>query len=424
MECNNLPTFLHQLNVRRFTAFVLVVSTILIWTVNHLQTDFLQGYEQPRHIDDRIRIINKELLHVKKKLEDRSRKTSFVEYSRISQSRPMKLVLGYTALFHEKPWGWMNSTHMFNHWEEVQCPYFQCKLSFDNNDFKKADALLFHSMDLPGRVEMFRLLKQKPAKQKWVYFALESPRFNHDSSWLNNLFHYTLTYRRDSDFYSPYGYYYQVTNGINADSIIHDILRSKDHFIFWASSHCVEPRGKFIKKLLKYAKVDVYGKCAESVGTKPAGDCKLNDPSCNSLRKRYKFLLGFENSNCQDYITEKYWGALKLGIVPIVLGGGNYSNPDLAIPGSFINALDFKSVKELADYLNYLNVNQRAYSEYHQWRRVYKEVTYAPWTCQLCTALNINVKQTHISKLSDFWSEEKHCHLTDTSINRILKASN
>lgn len=423
MDCSHLFTFLPQLNVRRFTAIVLITSTVLIWAYNHLQSDILQGYEQPRHVDDRIRIINKELQQMKKKLEDKSKARSFVEYSRISQSRPMKLVLAYTALFHQKPWGWMNSSDMFNHWEGVQCPYFECKLSFDNNNFRKADVLLFHSMDLPGRVEMFRILKQKPEKQKWIYFALESPKFNHDSSWLNNLFHYTLTYRRDSDFFSPYGYYYRATNGIKADSKIHEILRNKDHFIFWASSHCDIPREKFIKTLLKYINIDVYGKCAKFVGAKPTGDCKLDDPKCNNLRKRYKFLLGFENSNCEDYITEKYWGALKLGIVPIVLGGGNYSNSELAIPGSFINALDFKSVKELADYLEYLDSNQQAYSKYHEWRRVYKEVTYAPWTCQVCAALNINTKQTHITRMNDFWSASKHCHSTDKAIDKILKAS-
>ncbi|KAK3755738.1 hypothetical protein QZH41_007468 [Actinostola sp. cb2023] len=340
-----------------------------------------------------------------------------------SHKKPMKTVLAYTAFFHEKPWGWMNGTDRFNLWEGIACPYFRCKLSFDNSEFRSADAVLFHSKDLPGRVEMFRLAKQKPKKQKWVYFALESPMFNPDAKWLNNLFHYTLTYRRDSDFYSPYGYFYRVTNGVkNEDSTIRKILRKKDHFVFWASSHCAMPREKFIKQLLKHIKIDVYGKCAGFVGTKVAGDCKLDNPKCNKLRERYKFLLGFENSNCKDYITEKYWGALKLGIVPIVLGGGNYSNIDLAIPGSFINAMDFKSVKDLADHLVYLDRNEVAYSKYFEWRKTYKEVTYAPWTCQLCAALNMNTKPTFINRLSDFWSPLKQCHLTDKAINEIVKA--
>lgn len=422
MDYSKIFSYLNYINVRFLTAVVLIISTIIIWTLNYFYFP-LWSYEQPRHIDDRIRVVNKELRQMKTKLEVKTNTKSFVEYSRIAQSRPTKLVLAYTALFHEKPWGWMNSTAMFNRWEGVSCPYFHCRLSFDNNDFKRADAVLFHSMDLPGRIEMFRIAKQKPKRQKWVYFALESPQFNHDSSWLKNLFHYTLTYRRDSDFYSPYGFSYRVTDGIKADKEINNILRSKEHFIFWASSHCDLPREKFIKKLLKYIKVDVFGKCASFVGTKPSGDCKLNDPKCNNLRRKYKFLLGFENSNCRDYITEKYWGALKLGIVPIVLGGGNYNNTELAIPGSFINVLDFKSVKDLADHLKYLDLNQRAYMKYHEWRRTYKEVTYAPWTCQLCAALNINAKKTYIRRITDFWSASRHCHLTDKAIEKIMNAS-
>ena len=33
-----------------------------------------------------------------------------------------------------------------------------------------------------------------------------------------------------------------------------------------------------------------------------------------------QFYLAFENSHCQDYITEKFWRALDKGIVPIVMG--------------------------------------------------------------------------------------------------------
>lgn len=55
--------------------------------------------------------------------------------------------------------------------------------------------------------------------------------------------------------------------------------------------------------------------------------------------KRYKFYLLFENGNCVDYVTDKYWGPpLDLGIVPVVLGGAHYKK--IAIPGSYINVLD------------------------------------------------------------------------------------
>ncbi|EDO42842.1 predicted protein, partial [Nematostella vectensis] len=236
-------------------------------------------------------------------------------------------------------------------------------------------------------MEMFRLAKQKPRAQRWIYFALESPKYNPDAKWLNNLFHWTLTYRRDSDFYSPYGYYYRVSHGVkHTDRTIARIVNKKDRFVMWAASHCGLERERFIKQLSKYIPVDVYGICAKKMGIKEAGKCKMDAPECTELKKRYKFQLGFENSNCLDYITEKYWAALKLGIVPIVIGGSKYDS-SVAVPGSYINALEFSSVKALADHLIYLNRNEEAYKEYHYWRKKYRTVTLAPWTCTLCSAL-------------------------------------
>ena len=43
------------------------------------------------------------------------------------------------------------------------------------------------------------------------------------------------------------------------------------------------------------------------------------------------------------------------------MGGADYKK--IAIPGSFINVLDFPSVKALADYLLYLDKNNTAYNE-------------------------------------------------------------
>ena len=45
------------------------------------------------------------------------------------------------------------------------------------------------------------------------------------------------------------------------------------------------------------------------------------DSQCyDSLWDNYKFYLAFENSDCNHYITEKFWNALANGVVPIVYG--------------------------------------------------------------------------------------------------------
>lgn len=38
---------------------------------------------------------------------------------------------------------------------------------------------------------------------------------------------------------------------------------------------------------------------------------------------RYKFVISYENSACDDYITEKLWRPLSLGVVPIYFGSPN-----------------------------------------------------------------------------------------------------
>ena len=50
-----------------------------------------------------------------------------------------------------------------------------------------------------------------------------------------------------------------------------------------------------------------------------------NNAYCyEELAESYWFYLAFENSICNDYITEKFWRTLDLKTVPVVMGGGNY----------------------------------------------------------------------------------------------------
>lgn len=61
-------------------------------------------------------------------------------------------------------------------------------------------------------------------------------------------------------------------------------------------------RLEFISELQKYIDVDVYGKCGNFSCS------KTNHHECMSMfEKDYKFYLALENSNCVDYITEKYF---------------------------------------------------------------------------------------------------------------------
>lgn len=83
---------------------------------------------------------------------------------------------------------------------------------------------------------------------------------------------------------------------------------------------------------------------------------------------RYKFYLAFENSRTTDYVTEKAFHALVCGVVPVYLGAPNVREfmPD---DGAVIVASDFSSVRELADYLCYLDEHDDAYDKHLRWKR-------------------------------------------------------
>ena len=60
--------------------------------------------------------------------------------------------------------------------------------------------------------------------------------------------------------------------------------------------------------------LDTYGRC----GKIPCdGNFRMD---CNKINQ-YKFYFAWENSACQEYITEKvWWNAYHKGAVPVVLG--------------------------------------------------------------------------------------------------------
>lgn len=74
---------------------------------------------------------------------------------------------------------------------------------------------------------------------------------------------------------------------------------------------------------------------------------------------RHRFYLAFENSVCRDYVTEKFFKSISRLMVPIVLKKSIY---DGYLPaGSYIAVDDFRSPRELANYLKHLKDNATAY---------------------------------------------------------------
>lgn len=132
----------------------------------------------------------------------------------------------------------------------------------------------------------------------------------------------------------------------------------------------------------------------------------------------YMFYLAFENSNCDEYITEKlWWNAYSKDSIPIVMGAKTSSLSKLLPPFSYINVDDFGSPSNLADYVIYLNKTESELQNYFQWKKyftVLQEHGYfksnSVHYCRMCEGLNYNHKNEKVYEdLEDFWST-KNCY--------------
>ena len=106
------------------------------------------------------------------------------------------------------------------------------------------------------------------------------------------------------------------------------------------------------------------------------------------MNTEYKFYLAFENSNCKDYITEKFYvNGLKNDILPVVMGARKEDYLRSAPQKSFIHVDDFDSPEDLAKYLEKLDRNDDLYNEYFQWKGT-GEMINTKFFCRLCSLLH------------------------------------
>jgi alpha(1,3/1,4) fucosyltransferase len=126
------------------------------------------------------------------------------------------------------------------------------------------------------------------------------------------------------------------------------------------ANRSVRQRMDFFNELNRRKKVDSLGCAANNTGlTIPTGQ----PPKLEALR-RYKFTIAFENKELSGWTTEKMYDPLAVHTVPIFWGDRRaveYFNPE-----AFINAYDFKSLSELADYVCEVDTNEALYLRYLQ----------------------------------------------------------
>lgn len=149
-------------------------------------------------------------------------------------------------------------------------------------------------------------------------------------------------------------------------------------------------RLEFAKALNKYISVDIYGFCGDNALKCP----RSSEKECfEMLQKDYKFYLSFENSNCRDYATEKFFlNALQNNVLPIVMGGSPEDYRKMSPQKSFIHVDEFTSVENLGTYLNLLDKDDILYNSYFNWKGT-GEIIDAHYWCRVCSMLHIPNKE-------------------------------
>lgn len=205
-------------------------------------------------------------------------------------------------------------------------------------DVRNFDVILFDA----AYFQKFKLPDTRSEHQKYIFVSHEPSALHPVSSKYNEVFNLTWTYKLVSDITLRYlivknrkgkvigpkidVQWMDVNDMKPVNKKIKRKLRNKYIAAAWFVSHCITPNGRWdfilsLSNILKQygLKIEMFGPCGEL-------QCAQDNEECHvMLEKKYYFYLAFENSMCEDYVTEKVLTATKHFTVPIVYGGADYT---------------------------------------------------------------------------------------------------
>ena len=160
--------------------------------------------------------------------------------------------------------------------------------------------------------------------------------------------------------------------------------------------------------------VHIYGKCGKHKCSRD------NETACMvQAEQNYRFYFSFENSICDDYVTEKFFNVMKYSIVPVTYGGADLEKLG-APPHSHVDAMKLGSPELVAKHLKILQDDDAKFAEYFWWKDFYEvrnrpEDRAQPY-CDLCMRLhNANEPPKVYENMYKWWVSESHCKRLRTS---------
>lgn len=241
----------------------------------------------------------------------------------------MKHILYYTNYWEGKDFQFGIGQQPFI---DYKCPYTNCYATNNRTHLSSSlsnfDALLFHPID--GDPQFDQIRKWRRPHQRFVLMYMESPDYldwNADGKY-NHFFNWTMTYRWDSDFPRPYGWFHSKND--NDEPPLYPLIpqwkpydetdfrkrlakkpaeflarANKTKQVAWIVSNChtKSKREDYVTALKRYINVDVMGGCGSLPCQTGFGDTQKQDDCTAAVERDYKFYLAFENSFCGTYLS-------------------------------------------------------------------------------------------------------------------------
>lgn len=295
------------------------------------------------------------------------------------------------------------------------------RISIDPKDQPNAQVVIFNLNDLrlndyedreTWKVDNLPLIQKNPS-QIWALLWREPPsKINvprHKLAWLDELFSWTISYRRDSDIFFPFGYFVDIPYNKDLKIPWRHLWRRKG--VVWQSNECQtnSKAKKFIQMLAQFShrtfQVKMFGTCSKN-GNADNPNGGLEEPA--------KFWAALETDICDDYITEDFFMALYNNFVPIVFGGADIGYDEVALPGTYIDALSFSSPETLSNYLKLISKDAREFGQYVAWQHEFEVRPGRYWVCPFSQAVIEAASADEpfkpvLKNFTQFW-DQKRCY--------------
>ncbi|CAF1458802.1 unnamed protein product [Didymodactylos carnosus] len=398
--------------VKRLVFIISLLLFLYFWTKKSQQNDFksfnFSSVIYPSPYDDKTTLIRyfektQQLIIDEEKVSIAKNHKIVIANSRsIPDSR--FLLLEYTKIFGQEKFCSKSSLDIFS----KQCPYQNCDYTCNHSRLNEAQLVLFHKYD----VKKEQMPTKRNIDQVWLLWH-DEPLFLVSHDFNQYLFNWTTSYIFNSEIsFGAYGLTLLRNDNTDIDfeQWINEQYEKRLNQASWFVTNCgAKRRLDYYYRLRQYFPIIVHGTCVD----------KQNFSSCPRFSscetdqlKSTKFYLAFESQTCKDYITEKFWRALKYGTIPIALGPlMKQSYERIAPPNSFIYVGDYETPQLLAQHLYEIVKNKNIFRKYHLWRKYY-------WTgysaqdneqyrfCEVCYKLNTVNSHIYYTNIHEFFSDQ------------------